>query len=124
MKKFIFLITIFFNGFSYSEDHSAIALMYHRFDESRYQSTSISSALFEKHLKLIKENDFNVLSLKDFLDILLNKKKIPKKTLIITIDDAFRSFYDFGFPLLKKYNFPFSVFVSTASVLKMKILIL
>ena len=32
------------------------------------------------------------------------------------MDDAFRSFYDFAFPLLKKYNFPFSVFVSTASV--------
>ena len=38
--------------------------------------------------------------------------------MLITIDDAFRSFYDFGFPLLKKYNFPFSVFVSTASVSK------
>ena len=94
--------------------------MYHRFDEPKYQSTSISSELFEKHLKLIKKNGFNVLNLKDFLDILINKKKIPKKTLLITVDDAFRSFYDFAFPLLKKYNFPFSVFVSTASVSKDK----
>ena len=118
MKKFVFFIIFFFNGLSYSEDHSVIALMYHRFDEPKYGSTSISSELFEKHLKLIKENDFNVLNLKDFLDILINKKKIPKKTLLITVDDAFRSFYNFAFPLLKKYNFPFSVFVSTASVSK------
>ncbi len=118
MKKFIIFLIIFFNEVSYSENNSAIVLMYHRFDEPKYQSTSISSELFEKHLKLIKENDFNVLNLKDFIDILINKKKIPKKTLVITVDDAFRSFYDFGFPLLKKYNFPFSVFVSTASVSK------
>ena len=118
MKKFIFFIIFFFHEFSYSEDNSAIVLMYHRFDEPKYQSTSISSKLFEKHLQLIKENGFNVLNLKDFLDILTNKKKIPKKTLLITVDDAFRSFYDFGFPLLKKYNFPFGIFVSTASVSK------
>ena len=118
MKKFIFFLTFFFSGFSYSEDHSIIVLMYHRFDEPKHQSTSISSELFEKHLQLIRENDFNVINLKDFLDILINKEKIPKKTLLITVDDAFRSFYDFGFPLLKKYGFPFGVFVSTASVSK------
>lgn len=116
MKKFIFFLIIFFNEFTFSEGHSVIALMYHRFDEPKYQSTSISSELFEKHLKLIKENDFKVINLKDLIDILVNKKKIPEKVLVITVDDAFRSFYDFGFPLLKKYNFPFSVFVSTASV--------
>ena len=116
MKRFVFFIIFFFYEFSYSEDHSAIALMYHRFDDPEHQSTSISSELFEKHLNLIKESGFNVLNLKDFLDILINEKKMPEKILIITIDDAFRSFYDYGFPLLKKYNFPFSVFVSTASV--------
>ena len=52
MKKFIFFLTIFFNVLCYAEDHSAIALMYHRFNEPEYQSTSISSEIFEKHLKL------------------------------------------------------------------------
>ena len=53
MKKFVFFVIFFLNEFSYSEDNSVIALMYHRFDEPKYQSTSISSELFEKHLKLI-----------------------------------------------------------------------
>ena len=120
MKKFIFFLSVLFYEHAYSENHSAIALMYHRFDEPQYKDTSISSELFEKHLKLIKENNFNVINLENFLDILINKKEIPKKTLVITVDDAFRSFYEFGFPLLKKYNFPFSVFVSTASISKNK----
>ena len=60
MKKFIFFLTIFFNVLCYAEDHSAIALMYHRFNEPEYQSTSISSEIFEKHLKHIKENGFKV----------------------------------------------------------------
>ena len=53
--------------------------MYHRFNEPEYQSTSISSEIFEKHLKHIKENGYKVLNLEDFVDILINKKKYPRK---------------------------------------------
>ncbi len=116
MKIKVLIILLFVSKFSFSEDHSTIVLMYHRFDETRYPSTSISSKLFEEHLQFIKRKNINVLSLDELVDVLINKKKIPKKSVFITIDDAFKSFYNHAFPILKKYGFPFSIFVSTASI--------
>ena len=116
MKIKVFIILLFVIKFSFSEDQSTIVLMYHRFDETKYPSTSISSKLFEEHLQLIKRKNINVLSLDELVDVLINKKKIPKKSVFITIDDAFKSFYNHAFPILKKYGFPFSIFVSTASI--------
>ena len=39
-----------------------------------------------------------------------------EKKILITIDDAFSSFYDAAWPYLKKENIPFILFVSTEAV--------
>ena len=39
-----------------------------------------------------------------------------KKKILITIDDAFSSFYEFAWPYLKKEKIPFILFVSTEAV--------
>ena len=41
--------------------------------------------------------------------------KIEKK-ILITIDDAFSSFYEVAWPYLKEENIPFILFVSTETV--------
>ena len=38
------------------------------------------------------------------------------KSIAITIDDAYQSFYQFGFPVLKKNNISATLFLSTESV--------
>ncbi len=112
----LLLFLLFFPQLTKSNEFSALVLMYHRFDQAKYPSTSISSDLFEKHLKLIKQNNFNVLPLNELVNILKNKKTIPEKSILITVDDGFKSFYKNAFPLLIKYDFPFSIFISTGSV--------
>ena len=39
-----------------------------------------------------------------------------QKTAVITIDDAYKSFLKNGLPLLKKYNFPSTLFINTETV--------
>jgi len=91
----------------------ATVLMYHRFNENRYPSTSISAELFESHLRYLKKKNYKVLPISDLVDFFEKKKAFPEKTFFITIDDGYKSFYEYGFPLLLKYNFPFTVFIST-----------
>ncbi|MEO2067893.1 MAG: polysaccharide deacetylase family protein [Desulfurobacteriaceae bacterium] len=88
----------------------ATIFIYHRFDDVRYPSTSVSLEDFEKELKFLKENNYNVISLKELYDIISKKGKIPPKTVVITIDDGYKSTIK-AFRLLKKYNFPFTVFL-------------
>ena len=38
------------------------------------------------------------------------------KKILITVDDAFESFYEFAWPYLKKNKIPFVLFVSTEPV--------
>jgi len=88
--------------------------MYHRFGESKYPSTNIHIEDFKKHIELIKKKQIifvNPREFKNTLELAKNKKKV-----LITIDDAFLSFYKNAWPILKKEKIPFILFVSTREV--------
>jgi len=88
--------------------------MYHRFEENKYPSTNIKIADFIKQIALIKKNDFNFINANIFEDSLVNLK--DKKKILLTIDDAFKSFYDQAWPILKKDKIPFLLFVNTREI--------
>ena len=88
--------------------------MYHRFNENQYPSTNVKIEIFKKQIKLINEKKINFIMPSDF-DKNFNLKK-SKKKILLTIDDAFSSFYQNAWPILKKGEIPFILFVSTQSV--------
>ena len=91
-----------------------LSLMYHRFNENKYPSTNIQMNIFKKHIEIIKRSKYNFYDPK-YLE--KNFKIIKKeKKILITIDDAFSSFYEFAWPYLKKEKIPFILFVSTEAV--------
>jgi len=119
--KFIFIYLFFLNAYAETvnkkyepEEKGILALMYHRFEENKYPSTNIKIDVFEKHLNIIRENNFSILNPKNF-ELEFNKVSKEKK-ILITIDDAFSSFYLNAWPILKRDRIPFILFVSTESV--------
>ena len=91
-----------------------IALMYHRFNENKYPSTNIKIDVFQEHLKEINKSQIEFISFDKFKDVMRND--INKNYLLLTIDDAFESFYLNAWPILKKEKIPFILFVSTREV--------
>jgi len=119
----LFIIILLFNSNSkseeknikyYSDDRGILSLMYHRFDENKYPSTNIQMDVFKKQIKIIKKFKYKFYDPKD-LKKNFHTPKIDKK-ILITIDDAFSSFYNVAWPYLKKEKIPFILFVSTKSV--------
>ena len=98
----------------YSNDKGILSLMYHRFDENKYPSTNIQMNIFRKQIKIIKNLKYTFYDPKD-LEKNFNTPKTKKK-ILITIDDAFSSFYENAWPYLKEEKIPFILFVSTESV--------
>ena len=98
----------------YSNDEGILSIMYHRFNENKYPSTNIKMDIFEEHINIIKNSDFNFLNPNNF-DEQFRKPK-SKKEILITIDDAFESFYTEAWPYLKENKIPFILFVSTEPV--------
>ncbi len=88
--------------------------MYHRFDENKYPSTNIRIGAFKKHLNIIKDNNFEFLNPKNFGSEF--KKVSDKKKILLTVDDAFSSFYINAWPILKENKIPILLFVSTETV--------
>ena len=119
----LFIIILLFNTNSnaeeknikyFSDDKGILSLMYHRFDENKYPSTNIQMDVFKKQIKIIKNLKYNFYDPKD-LEKKFHTPKIEKK-ILITIDDAFSSFYEVAWPYLKKEKIPFVLFVSTETV--------
>ena len=98
----------------FSKDEGVLSIMYHRFNEFKYPSTNISMDVFKKHVELILDANLTFYHPKDFI----NEFDIPKeeKKVLLTVDDAFQSFYDNAWPYLKKNKIPFVLFVSTEPV--------
>ena len=98
----------------YSNDLGTLSLMYHRFNENKYPSTNIEMEIFKKQINIIKKNSFDFYDPNEF-NLNFDNPKLNKK-ILITIDDAFSSFYENAWPYLKKNKIPFILFVSTETV--------
>ena len=89
-----------------------IVLCYHRIEDSNISSSMIMKpADFEQQMQAIKDNGFTVISMQDFLAWRRDEKEIPAKSALITIDDGYVSGYENAWPILKKYGYPFTMFV-------------
>lgn len=95
--------------------NSCVILLYHHISDSTPKSTSVSPLLFEQHLQYLQDNNFKVLKLKKMLRHLDNND-LPNKCVVLTADDAYQSIAKNAYPLLKKYQMPMSVFVSTTPI--------
>jgi peptidoglycan/xylan/chitin deacetylase (PgdA/CDA1 family) len=89
-------------------------LSYHNFslDKSPNKMT-VTKAAFEEQMKLLKEMGYRVITMDQLLDFLDFKGQIPKKSVVITIDDGWRPLYEIAFPILKRYGYPATLFIYT-----------
>ena len=88
--------------------------MYHRFDESKYPSTNIQLDIFKEQLEIIEKEKIKFIHPKNFEKSLsLNK---DQRKILFTVDDGLLSFYKNAWPILKKKEIPFILFVNTREV--------
>ena len=105
--KYLFLLLISFT-YIFADAH---IFVYHRFEDDRYKSADTTIKELTKQFEYFKTNNYTVVPLSKIFDKLEKKEKIPKKWIALTIDDAYKSFYDNGLEIFKKYNYPFSLYV-------------
>jgi len=94
----------------------ANVFVYHRFGDSRYPSTNTSLSDFEAHLEILKEGGYSVLTLGEIVSRLRRGDDLPEKCASITVDDGYDTFLSGATPLLKRYGYPATLFVSTSMV--------
>ena len=91
---------------------SVMVLCFHNIeDKSAMKALTISVAEFERELTALKEHGFTVIGMQDFLAWRRGETSIPQKSCVITIDDGWVSGYTNAWPVLKKFDCPFTLFI-------------
>lgn len=96
---------------------SCRVLLYHRITdlETDPQSLAVSPANFDDHLGLLAQN-YSVLSIADFEDILRDRKRFPANSILITFDDGYADNYLEALPILEKHKQQALFYVSTGTL--------
>lgn len=100
-------------GAAPAPDNGAVVVMYHRFGEADYPSTSVRLDQFAAHLAELTSGRYTVLPLPEIVAAFAEERPLPPRSVAITVDDAFASVYAEAWPRLRRAGLPFTVFVST-----------
>lgn len=100
-----------------SQEVSVPILLYHRFGPTVADGMTITTPVFESHLKYLRDNGYKVIPLRQLIDWYLKKGPAPaSKSVVIVEDDAHKSVYTDMLPLAKKYNVPVTVFIYPSAI--------
>ena len=99
------------------QNAQVVVFGYHRFVKNvRRPDTEITPEAFEAQMQELKNKNISVIPMQDFLAWRRGEKAIPSKSAIITFDDGWKSQYDTAWPILKKFNYPVTLFIYTEGI--------
>lgn len=82
-------------------------LVYHDVvSEPGNEPYSVSRSMFVAHMDYLKANGYQPVSLDLLAKVKQGKARLPEKPLLLTFDDALRSYSEFVVPTLKTYGYP------------------
>lgn len=91
-------------------------LVYHRFAENCSSPLCMPAESFELQMRYLKENGYHVITAEALFAFLEYQRGLPQKSVLITMDDGYRSVYQIAYPILKKYGYSATVFIYTSFV--------
>lgn len=102
------------------EDKPVNVLCYHRFkarkitDEKKKKwgdPYAMTPEQFEEQMQWLKDNGYNVIPMKKYVEYLYGKGTLPDKPVVITIDDGYECTYSKAYPILKKFGYPAAIYL-------------
>lgn len=81
-------------------------------DEHEWSGLYLTPAFLRKRLEILARRRYRVLPLDDAARM-LGEGSLPARSVAITFDDGFHDFHQVGFPLLREFGFPATVYQTT-----------
>jgi len=92
-------------------------LLYHRFGPSVADGMTVTTTVFESHLRYLRDNGYTVIPLRQLVDYYSGKGlPIPSRSVVIAADDGHKTVYTDMFPLVKKYHIPVTLFLYPSAI--------
>ena len=96
-----------------SDDGIRVSVLgYHEFSaDQEATDMRIPTSKFRKQMQAISDLGIPVIDLESFLRWKRGEGQIPARSILITIDDGWKSVYTEAFPVLKEFGFPFTLYL-------------
>ena len=113
------LLNYFYRQYGKGKNAKGVVFMLHRVSERinghlpNNEHLKISSDFLEKVIVKYKDAGFSFLSLDQLYDVITGKSNIDKPFVCFTMDDGYLDNYENAYPIFKKHNIPFAIFIAT-----------
>jgi peptidoglycan/xylan/chitin deacetylase (PgdA/CDA1 family) len=91
------------------------AVTYHRFGESVRDPFCVSRDIFDEQMRWLAERELAV-SLEDVMAFVRGERKLKDGSVLVTMDDGYRSVYSEALPVFRKYKIPAVAYVTTSLI--------
>lgn len=92
-------------------------LLYHRLGPTVADGMTITTPVFESHMKYLHDNGYKVIPLRQLIDHYRGKALAPAlKSVVIVEDDAHKSVYSDMLPIMRKYRYPVTIFTYPSAI--------
>jgi peptidoglycan/xylan/chitin deacetylase (PgdA/CDA1 family) len=89
-------------------------LLYHQIGDIPGAATNLDCfckiSEFYIQMDFLKNSDYHVISLKQAVDLIFNRRNIDGKYVVLTFDDGCESFYNITYPILERLEFPSTIY--------------
>lgn len=127
LSKFLFFSQLYRIS-RYLHKRKVIILAYHGFTNKKIhhgienvQGLHINADKFKSQIEYLKKH-YNIISLEQLAKFYTDGIKLPNNSVVITIDDGYKSTYTLAYPILKQLNVPTTIFPSTNFIDKKEVL--
>jgi len=94
-------------------------LLYHSIGETgsaKYRRWVVSPDRFRQHMKLLVENSYHPITVRELSLAISEKRQLPHKAAVVTFDDGLRDFLTGAMPVLSHYDIPATLFVAAGYI--------
>ncbi len=111
--RLLFVFLLLLAAPARAEDWKVAVLAYHRFDPvAATAATVVTTPLFVRQMEEITAAKVPVIT----LQALLAGRDIPRRAVVLTADDGYRSVYTQMFPVLRRFGFHATLFVNPPTI--------
>ncbi len=118
MKRIVFVFAVLFALYAFGRSiYQVPVLMYHHVgDVAENSKLNVSPETFERQMEFLKLHHYRVMSFEDLIGHIRIGQGVPRNTVAITFDDGYLDNFVNAFPILKKMDFPATIFMITGNI--------
>ena len=96
----------------YASGYQTVSVLcYHRFGNRGGSRLNVTAAAFEAQMEYLARNGYTVVPMSRLAGFLEGRVALPQKTVVLTIDDGYKSSFEIAWPILRKFGFPATVYL-------------